>query len=287
MLTHCNLVLTVLFLLCAEMTSGLSIVDKEVQIMRTPGTLILKDRSTTPDIYLPVLPGHTWFADFQHIYDGNAYFKSWRVNDRVVAEGYSIRTTVAPNDIGSIFYLEAGDWGGSGVRGPRVHLVLAPAPNITSALPKSVDVFPKDYVDLTIENINEDGLTIYSWDIEKIPLSLQTTSNVRVRANEDLHGAKLTVTVANAAGKVSSSTIINVLPPRGTIALIVIGGFIFLCGVVIGVLLALRKFGLVTITLRKRPKNTVEYAQVNTTVTEVQEDDNSSALKTSLFPEID
>jgi hypothetical protein len=269
-----NLVLTFLFLihLCTQMTSGLSVVDTEVQIIRTPGNLVLKNRSTSLDIYLPVLPGHTWFADFNNIYEGNRYYIDWKSNDRIVSPGSSIRMTVSLTDIGSTFYIDAREYNGGPVLGPRIHLVLAPAPNLTSVLPESVDVYPKEYIDLKVQTSIEDGLTTYLWDIEKIPLSLQTTNNVRVRANEELHGAKLTVSVVNAAGIVTSSTIINVLLPRWTVALIVIGGFVLLCGLVIGVLFALRSLGYVNFTLRKRHNNTMEYAQVGTTVTELQED---------------
>jgi hypothetical protein len=263
-----NLVLTI-FVLCAQMTFGTSIVDTEVQIIRTPGSFVLKDRSTTKDINLPVLPGHTWSADFKNIYQGSPYSIRWIVNNNYLArDGASIKMTVSPNDIGSTLFIEAHDWNQDWVRGPRIHLVMAPAPNLTSELPKSVNVFPGEYVDLTVETSIDDGLTMYIWDIEMVPLPLQTTRNVRVRANEDLHGAKLTVSVINSAGKVTSSTIINVLLPRWAIALIVSGVFMLLCGLVIGVLYALHSLGYVNIKLRKRDNNTTKFARVGTEMQE-------------------
>jgi hypothetical protein len=255
-----------------------SLVDTEVQITRTPGNLIVNDRSTTKNIDLPVFPGHTWSADFKDIFRGNPFSISWRVNEYYVASvGTSIKMTVSQKDIGSTFSLKATDYTGDGITGPHIHLVMAPAPKLASELSGSVYVFPGDYIDLSAETSIDDGFTTYQWFMESVPLPLQTTRNVRVRVNEEMDGAKLTVSVTNPAGKVSSSTIIKVLPPRWVIAIIVIGGFILLCGIIVGVLFALRSFGYISVKLlrnRGSKSDTINYTRVSATPNDMQEDED-------------
>jgi hypothetical protein len=276
MLTYWHLVFILCYFCGRIQSSDLSLVDTEVQITRTPGSLIVNDRSTTRDIDLPVFPGHTWSADFKNIFQGKPFSIDWNVNGNYFAEGTSIKMTVSPNDIGSTFFIKARRYS-IVITGPQIHLVMAPAPKLTSELSESVYAFSGDYIDLSVATSIDDGFTTYQWDIEKVPLLLQTTNNVRVKANVEMDGAKLTVTVVNPAGKVTSSTIIKVLPPRWVIALIVIGGFILLCGIIVGVLFALRSFGYISIKLlrnRGSKSDTINYTRVSATPNDMQEDED-------------
>jgi hypothetical protein len=275
MLTYWHLVFILCYFCGRIQSSDLSLVDTEVQITRTPGSLIVNDRSTTRDIDLPVFPGHTWSADFKNIFQGNPFSIDWVENGNLIAAGSSITMTVSQNDIGRTFYIKARRY--NEITGPQIHLIMAPAPKLTSELSESVHVFSGDYIDLSVATSIDDGFTTYQWDIEKVPLLLQTTNNVRVKVNLEMDGAKLTVTVVNPAGKVTSSTIMKVLPPRWVIALIVIGGFILLCGIIVGVLFALRSCGYISIKLlrnRGSKSDTINYTRASAAPNDMQEDED-------------
>jgi hypothetical protein len=262
-------------LFCLLVTTScvaISIIDKEIQIVRSPGPFIFLDRSTTTDIFLPVLPGHTWSTDLTSIFTPQSWLKSMRSDSQsVIAWSGSLEVKVTEEDIrkGVFFYVRPDS---EDVRSPNIHLVQALQPVLKDELPSVVSVFPDEYLDVTVavQELEHNPYS-YTWDIEQVPLALQKTSNCRVKATPELHTAKLTVTVATTIGRVTSSTIIHILPPRWVIALIVIGVFLFLAGLVIGALFVLQHLGYVNLR-RSGTKRDTSYKRVDTKELQLEDD---------------